>query len=198
MAQINLLNKTGSTKRDIGSVVSVIIAGVVTFAFAASIVYYAFLYIKARQINAQTISTQNKILKNQQIIKSMVKRDEIITRQGQLKELVQLYKNRLVWSNLIPEVARITLKQAKYLSLQATAEGKLDMQVLTTDLSNLDKFLSVFEDPRYNRCITDVKMTSLSRSQSVDNLETKFGLQVSYNPKLLKSVADGGSEKLCK
>ncbi|GEM_PF-780626 len=185
MAEINLLNQKSTSHANIGNLISSIVVKAVLAILLGVVVYYGYLFYKIKTTEATIIQMQNKIKDNQEKIKNFDKRDEIITRQGQLKELKELYKNHLYWSKLIPELSRVTLRTASYLNFSATADGKVTLAAVVPDYASLDKFLSVFDLPEFNRCINDVKLLNISKSQRADTLETKFDLQLKYNPELI-------------
>lgn len=202
MAQINLLNKGTNSSFNFSGLISRLVFWVVFLIFLGAVGYYGYAYVEARRVNKKIIDTQNEIKKIQADIQSNSKRDEIITRQGQIAEYKALDKNRILWSNFIPELARITLNSVKYASITATAEGRLDLQAIAPNYESVDQFLSVFEDSNYNRCINDVKLTSLGKAQSAQSLQTRFAVSISYNPSMIKQApstdSEDGSGGLCK
>lgn len=203
MAQINLLNKGANDRANISSIISQIIFWLVLLGLIAISAYYIYLYFNTRKVNSSIIEAQNAVKEITDHINTNSSRDEIITRQGQIKEYQQLDKNRIKWSQFIPELARITLNEVRYSSITATSDGKLELQAVTRDYKSVDRFLSVFEDKSYNRCITDVKLLSLSKTQSAQSLETRFTVQISFNPAMLKpltlnSDSISNDDQLCK
>nr|MDQ3018735.1 hypothetical protein [bacterium] len=102
------------------------------------------------------------------------------------KELNILIKDHLYWSYILPELARVTLKSAKYTAIEAESTGKLNLTVSLASYDDLDKFLQIFDLPEYNQQFSNVKVMSLVKTQQEDVVETVARLQLTFNPAYIR------------
>ena len=192
MAEINLLQKTSSSPTfSFGHLLTSVVVKVIFLVFLAAVGYYGYLFYQVKSTTSQILNVQNDIKKKQDEIRKFEQRDEILTRQGQVKELKELYRTQPVWSRFLPELARFTLRSATFLSINAQAvDGKVNFAAQVPGYAELDKFLGVFDLPEYNRCIADLKLNSISKVQAEDTFETKFDVTLKVAPTLFASKQD--------
>lgn len=113
-------------------------------------------------------------------------RNELVTRQEQLGELETLVDDHMYWSYLMPELARVTLKSAKYSSIEANNDGKLNMTVILPSYEEVEKYLQIFDLPEYNEQFSNVRIVSISKTQTESNIEIQLTIQLTFNPEFIK------------
>ncbi len=189
MAQINLLkqNTTGAVTQKIPSLIAKLL-GVV---FIAAIGYYAWLFFEMRSVERQSKDIEQQISKEKGSIVEVKQRDELLTRQLQLKELGSLMQAHTYWSSLLPELAKVTLKTASYTSIHAANDGELSLVVNVPGVAELDKFLQVFDRSEFNENFSDVSIGSISKTQDQGSLYTTFEVRMKFNPALLRYSEQG-------
>src|SRR3989344_4578422 len=118
MAQINLLRQTSSSS-NFSDASPKIFARFLAIILALLVIYYIWLFISLKTTQNKILETQAKIDTDKQAALNIPRRDEFFTRQLQLKGLEGLVGNHVYWSQLLPELSRVTLKTASYKSLTA-------------------------------------------------------------------------------
>ena len=143
MAQINLLKQQDSSS-NFGHFLPGFFVKALTLAVICLFVYYGWLYFKAKKL-VNNINVSEKVISDSKTqAATMPGRDELLTRQAQLKELSDLISKHIYFSQLIPALAKVTLKTAVYTSLKTSGDGSLILSVALPDMNELDKFLQVF------------------------------------------------------
>lgn len=185
MADINLLGGENKSSFNLGTTSASLAVKALVVVAVLVVLYYGYLRVqisRTRNSIQSTISKTNQ-LKSQAV--SSKERGEVITRQGQLKNLNTLIKNHLYWSGMLPELARVTLKTASYSSITADSTGLLNMEVLVPDYTSADKYLQVFDLPQFNEQFSDVKVLSITKQQKDDQVQTSMKLQLKFNPEFI-------------
>src|SRR6185503_8986060 len=111
MPQINLLKQT-ATKSPLPT--GKISAWVMLLVLVGSLGYYGFLFIQLKTANADITSLQSQISTDQQAAATIPNKNELFTRQLQLKSLDGLISKHVYWSQVLPSLAQVTLKTASY------------------------------------------------------------------------------------
>ncbi len=188
MADINLLQPEQVSAATIIGRGQYVVSRILMIIMVVLLAGYAYLFIDLRSTNSSLSTTKEKIASAQGEALNNKDRNELITRQGQLKELDNLIKGHLSWSYLLPELARVTLKSAKYTNIDADASGKLDLTIALSSYEDLEKFLQIFDLPEYNEQFSDVKVLSITKTQQADTgtTETTVKLQLKFNPTFIK------------
>lgn len=189
MAQINLLSSNSSNKPNPGQMVLSLGIKLLIGILGLLVLYYVWLFWSSSSTIAKTKDLKSKIVQDQSAVLSDKDRQELVVRQGQIKALNALLQNHVYWSNLFPKLAEATLNSASYVSFSATNDGKGSMVVSVPSYSDLDKFLQVFDLPQFSQNFSDLRITSISRSQKGNNLETKAEMQFKYNGSLITKSA---------
>ncbi len=186
MPDINLLQ---SESHDIGSEVSniaKIFARLLVLGVALVIIAYGTMYFvdwstqkKLEKSNSAIQAKQTEILANKD-------RNELVTRQEQIQELETLIDNHLYWSYLIPELARVTLKSARYTNIEAKNDGNINLTVNLPSYEDIEKFLQIFDLPEYNQQFSNVRIVSINKTQTDTSIETQLNVQLTFNPAFIK------------
>lgn len=193
MPQINLLSSNTAHKPNIGQVALGIGVKILAGLLAILLIYYAWLFVSSRQTNAKLADLQASIAQSQKDILAQKDREELIVRQGQLDALKTILQNHVYWSNLFPKLAQATLNTASYVSFSAIDDGTGVMEVSVPTYADLDKFLQVFDFPQFAQNFSDLRITSISKSQEGSTLETKAQLKFKYNSGLIKKTTTSNS-----
>lgn len=185
MAEINLL-KQSAPKTSLVEYLPSFLTKFFVGVLLALVVYYGWVYVQGRSVAAETEKVQSEIAKEQQAISQKPRRDELITRQGQLSELERILEAHQLWSRLLPELGRVTLKTATYSTIKALSDGTMSVTVTVPSTADLDKFLQVFDDPRLSQNFSNLKVGSVTSVQKGGVLVTSFDVRMKFNPGLLK------------
>lgn len=187
MAQINLLSSnTSASKSNTGEVILKLSVKILAVVLGAVVLYYGWLLLSSHRTNLSTESNKKRIIEAQTEISGRKERQELIVRQGQLSALNGLLQNHVYWSNLFPKLAEATLNTVSYLSFSADDQGKGTMTVSVPSYAELDKFLQVFDLQQFNENFSNIRISSISRSQKGSTLETRAEIQFNYNNSLIK------------
>lgn len=193
MAQINLLKQQKTIGRGSLSFLPGLFVKLLVLILAAVVAYYGWSIIKERQVKKETASLQKKVAENKAAAAQNPDRDELLTRQQQLLKLSTLLDNHVYWSQVMPELAKATLKTAHYNSLKVAGDNTLVLNVNVPNLSELDKFLQVFDLPEFSKNFSNIRVGAFHTSQNGDQTVINFEVKMAYNPALLKynpSAAD--------
>ncbi len=194
MAQINLL-KQKTVSENLWETLPGIFLKLLLVVALGVLAYYAWLYIKINKVNAEITTIKEQNAKNLSTAFSLGQRDEVLSRQAQLKEFSSLVDKHVYWSHLLPEVAKVTLKTASYSSLRGVADGSMTLSVAVPSLNDLDKYLQVFDQPQFNKNFSDVKMGGFHKLVEEGTAMVKFDVQLKYNPNLLLYQSANNSQQ---
>jgi len=184
MAQINLL-KQKSPGKDVWKILLSLSSKLLIALLLGTVAYYAWLFYQEGRIKKDIVATEQKIAENKNTIIGIKDRDEVLTRQLQVKELEEIMANHLYWSGVLPELAKVTLKKAKYFQIKALADGSITMSVSLPSLEDLDKYMQVFNLPDVVENFSDVSVGSFHRVPSSDNPAVNFDVKMKFNTALL-------------
>lgn len=187
MPQINLLKQNNATTNNSQGFLKIIVA-VLAIGMAGLVFYYGWLYFQGKTIIQKIVDVEAKIEQEKKTVLNMDKRDEVLTRQQQLAGLESAISTHFYWSQLLPELARATLKTASYTSLRAGLEGELILSATVPSLSELDKYLQVFDTPTFNKNFSNVRIGGFHKSQAVEGAPTtvSFEVKMQYDPQLIQ------------
>lgn len=148
--------------------------------------YYGWLVMQNKKVVKEVAEIKAEHAQNIATAMNLKKRDEVLTRQAQLKEFNSLLAGHLYWSNVLPELAKVTLKYAKYTNLRASADGTLELGVTVPTLDDLDKYLQVFDQAKFNENFSDIRIGGFSKVTDETGSQIKFDARMKYNGNLLK------------
>jgi hypothetical protein len=192
MAQINLLKQT-STPYDFKETGPKILSKVFLVILAALVIYYAWLFFDSKSIDGKITQAQAQIASDQQKVTSIQGRDELLTRQLQIKNLQALIAAHVYWSQLFPELARVTLKTASYTTLKVGLSDDLTLGVTVPSLSDLDKYMQIFDLSQFNQNFSDIRINGFNKVQGVSSTAVQFQVSMTYNPSLIQYNAQSGN-----
>lgn len=185
MPQINLLKQT-HRNTDWQDKAPSLLVKIFAVVLLVVIGYYIYLFLDARSLDNQTTEVRQKISSNQNKILNFNRHDELITRQGQLKELTNILQNHIYWTSFLPELAKVTLKTASYFSLNVLSDGNMALSVSVPDYRNVDKFIQVFDQPEFNKYFDSLRVGGVAQVQNSKGLVTTFDAKFKFNTEMLK------------
>ncbi|MBI5530615.1 MAG: hypothetical protein HY918_03900 [Candidatus Doudnabacteria bacterium] len=187
MPQINLLKQNINRSNNWASNIPNIIAKILWAVFVLVVLYYGWIYFSSVKVSKEIVSTQEKINTEKQAILSMDKRNEVLTRQLQLKDLDGAIAKHIYWSQLFPELARVTLKTANYSSLTAGTDGDLVLRASVPTIGDLDKFTQIFDSSSFNQNFSNVRIGGFSKAQDASGSSAvTFDVRIQYDPSIVQ------------
>ncbi len=184
MAQINLLKQKSVSQNAWETLPRVLVK--VFFAIAICVLaYYGWTWIRIGKINKEIKNLSEQNAQNINTAMNLGKRNEVLARQAQLKELDGILSRHYYWSQFLPELAKVTLKTAAYSTLKADIQGGLSLSVTVNSLNDLDKYLQVFDQAKFNENFSDVRIGGFHKNIDSSGTTVKFDVRMNYNPSLL-------------
>ena len=183
MAQINLLKQSTGPK-DYKQITNKVLVWVFLAVFVGLIGYYGYLFFQSYQYSSQTTQIQAKITSDNAAALAVPGREELLTRQLQIKTLQSLIASHLYWSQIFAPLACVTLKKASYSSLKV-GQGQ-DMILTTTvpDLNSLDEYEQVFNYPEFNKYFYNIDIEGFSKIQEQNSSAIQFVVDMQFDPSL--------------
>lgn len=186
MSEINLLHtETADSGVNTGFAAS-LIARLLLILVIAAVVIYAALYFYTWRNNSKLASVNEQVKTLQAEALDNKDRNELVTRQEQLSELETLISKHVYWSYLLPELARVTLKSARYTEINADSTGKLNLSVSLPSYGDVEKYMQIFDLPEYNQQFSNVRIVGIDTVQKDDSIETLLRLELKFNPEYIK------------
>jgi hypothetical protein len=182
--EINLL-KPKSPREHFLQLSPKILARLLLVLLVAVALYYAWLFFQVKTTAGEVAKIQQANLSSRGEAATTQGRDELLTRLSQLQEADKLISHHLYWSNLLPALARVTLKTASYSNLEAFSDGTVGLTVMVPNLGELDKFLQVFNNPKFNANFYNITIGAFHKIQSGDTAAITFDVKLNFNPALL-------------
>jgi hypothetical protein len=186
MPEINLLNAEARASQKSYGVVASVITRMLGFLLFLAVVIFIILFVfnwmnerSLKNVQADIKSAQASALADDD-------RNELVTRQEQLENLETLVDNHVYWSYLLPELARVTLKSARYSEIEASSDGKLDITVNLPNYEEIEKYMQIFDLPEYNQQFSNVRIVSINTVQADNAIQTELRLQLTFNPQYIK------------
>jgi hypothetical protein len=162
-----------------------IISRFLLFVLLGCVVYYGWLLFQINSTTASIEKTQQELQEVRTQANNQTNRDELLTRQLQLGQVETLINSHIFWSGFFPELAKVTLKTATYTSLKASTAGEVSLVVTVPNLSELDKFLQVFNNPKYNTNFYNVRIGEFHKVQHDNGTAINFDIRMNFNPAIL-------------
>jgi hypothetical protein len=187
MSQINLLDSETKTSFRVNTYawLSKAMAGLLVLVLLA----YGVLYFMQNSRQKQVNEVRKKTIAAQKELVESTDRKELVTRQGQLNSLNPLLENHFYWSGLLPELARISLRQSTYVNIDAAGDGSIILNVKMPSYADLDKFLQVFDLPEYNRQFSNVRVLSINKEISAESqIAYAMRVQLNFNTDFIKNA----------
>lgn len=187
MAQINLLKQKQASSSDTLQTITGLVVKFLILVLVGLVAYYAFLVFRSSSETKKALSLEEQIAAKGKQLASRPERDELLTRQQQLKELNTLVNAHPYWSGVLPAMAKVMLTTANVVNFKAVQDGTITMGVTVPTITDVEKFLQVFDLPEFNNNFYNIRIGSLGKSQSGDSLLVSFDVRMNYNPALLGS-----------
>jgi cell division protein FtsB len=185
MAQINLLG-TQAPKTHVSTLVGSYISKGLALVLVLVLLYYGYLIIAAKSKASSITKLETEIAEVEAKLDNSQQKNQLFTRQAQLKDLQQLLKHHVYWSGLVGEMARVTLKNASYSTYAVTDTGAVQVTVDVPNYQELDKFLQVFDLPQFNKQISNVRIRSITKVQRDNSLIISAKIEFTYNTDSLR------------
>lgn len=193
MAQINLLKQT-TARRPITDTFYRLLLGVFGLALLGVFCYYGWLVFSSYSIDRQLADLRVKMNDESQTALSNPRRNELLTRQLQLKDLNSLVAGHLYWSQIFPVLAKVTLKKASYDSVTINPQANtLSLSAQVPTLADLDKYMQVFNFPQFNKYFSNVRISGFTLVQGMAGSAVKFNVNMNYDPNLVQYQPSGGN-----
>ncbi len=184
MAEINLLKNPSSGSNTWQTMASWVVKFLVLLVVAV-IAYYVYLFFTLEKAKDEIVMVENSIVESKKAALNMPGREELLTRQLQLKEFTTLSGAHVYYSNLLPALAKVTLKTAYYTNISLNNQGKMSMQAVVPTLEELDKFLQVFNDPQVSSNFYNIRLGGFTKAQDQNGQVYTFNIQLDFNPAIL-------------
>lgn len=194
MAQINLL-KQKSTGSSLVEVLPTYLVWLFSVVLAGVLAYYGWLFYKMHSVSADISKTQDSITQTRNAIGQLKNTEELIARQQQLKALETLMDSHVYWSQLLPEIAKVTLKTASYSDLKMSSDGTVSLAVSVPTFEDFDKFLQVFDLPEVYANFNNVRVSSFNKIEGDNSTSIKFDVNMNFNQALLKYKSASQTEQ---
>ncbi len=187
MPQINLLGQDGERSTSSLSRGPVYLVRIFALIFVLLLAVWGFLALRIRMNTTKATEVEADIKKVQEEIMAMPAWRQVVTRQGQVRAAEGLLDSQQLWSRLLPELARVTLQGASYLSFSADVRGTARMSVSVPSYTDFDKFLQVFDLPQFNNHFSQVTVSSVEKYQQGDSQLIRFDVTVAYDKAFLSA-----------
>lgn len=185
MAQINLLKQTTSST-NAWEIIPKILVKVLLLVLVLVLAYYAWLFISFNKTVKDIENTKSDIEKIRSTSLNVAGRNEVLTRQLQIKALNEAVNSHIYWSQLMPKLAAVTLKTASYTSMRVNNTGLLTLVVNVPDLESLDKYLQVFNLPEVNKNFSNVLISGYHKVQGENANSINFEVSMKFNPAIIQ------------
>lgn len=186
MPQINLLGQENTHKNAAWARLPLYLVRFFVLVFVVILLYWGYLYVRVKLTVSKVAAAQADIIRIQKETLADKNRRELLVRQGQLSTLDKLLKDQQYWSKFLPELARVTLKSASYLSFSAGKDGIARMSVTVPSYKEFDEFLQVFDLPQFNSKFSDITVSSIGKYQQGDTQSVRFDVAMHYDVNFLK------------
>ena len=158
----------------------------VLFLLIIVVVAYAIIYVHTWRSNTKLVEVKQQVQTLQQEALADNGRNELVTRQQQLAELETLISDHVYWSYLLPELSRVTLKSARYSRIEADKNGTLNLTVILSSYSDVEKYMQIFDLPEYNQQFSNIRITNIGTAQKDTAVEVELRLQLTFNAEYIK------------
>ncbi len=187
MAQINLL-KQSSGARNHWYFAYQLWVRVLFAVLLVILAYYGWLFFTLKSADSVIVSTREKINNDQQAALNSQDRNELLTRQLQLRTLGDVQGQHFYWSQLLPALAQTTLKTASYSNFTAGSDGEIILTATVPTLTDLDEYLQVFNLPQFYKNFSEVNISGYHQvqGQNVAGNAITFEVKMHYNPSLIQ------------
>lgn len=186
MAEINLLKQKSSGQNFIAGLPSLLakILIIVALGIAA---YYGWLFIEEKKADVSLSDLQTQIANAKRDALNRPERYELLTRQGQLKELGALNGNYEYFTKLFKPLADNTLKRARYTGIKADSDGNVTLSAVVPSLQDLDKYFQLFNTSSFSSNFRNVKIGGFYKVKDINSESYTFDIKMQFDPGLIKT-----------
>lgn len=186
MAEINLL-KQNSSGASFASALPSILAKFLIVVALGVVAYYGFLYLEDKKTASSVAKLQTEVANAKKDALNRPERYELLTRQGQLKEMASLSGNYEYFTKLFKPLADNTLKRAKYTAIKATNDGEVTLSASVPTLEDLDKYFQLFNTTSFSTNFSNVKVGGFYKVKEKDFEQYTFEIKMNFDPGLIKA-----------
>jgi hypothetical protein len=187
MPQINLLGQDSHQSSAPWIKGPIYIVRLLIIIFVLLLVYWGYLFATTRAAAKKTVTIQEQIIQTQKEILANKNRQTLLVRQGQLRAADTLIAEHQYWSGFLPELARVTLRTASYISFSADNTGVARLTVTVPSYKDFDQFLQVFDLEEFNEHFSNITVSSVGKYQQGDIQSVRFEVTLRYKAELLKT-----------
>lgn len=186
MAQINLLGQESGSGESVAVKLPMYFVRILVVVFILLLGYWAFLFVQSKITKNSISELQGEIITKQKQLMESGQRKELVKRQGQLAAANSLINEHEYWTRVLPEIARVTLRSARYMSFNIDGTGQAKMVVNVPSYTEMDKFLQAISMDEFNDVFQSVTVTSINKVQQGETQLVRFEISVKYNKDFLK------------
>ena len=144
------------------------------------------MYLEEKKITTSVTKLQSEIASAKKDALNRPERYELLTRQGQLKELTSLSGNYEYFTKLFKPLADNTLKRARYASIKAENSGEVTLSASVPTLEDLDKYFQLFNTSSFSTNFNNVKVGGFYKVKEKDLEKYTFEIKMNFDPGLIK------------
>jgi hypothetical protein len=187
VAEINLLKRSSSSANIVKSIPSLLVKFLLLIGLVV-LGFYIWLNVQERALNTKATARSQETLQKKKDALVMDKRDELLTRQRQLKEYYSLLSNQTYFSQIFEHLAKQTYKNSKYLSLKASADGVVALTTIVPSLQDLDKIFQMFNSEKFMDTFSNAKVGGFYKNKTdAGTDEYKFEIKMDFKPEIIKA-----------
>jgi hypothetical protein len=188
VAQINLLKQNTTNSFDFSRSIPKILVRLFLVVLLCLLGYYGWLYFQVKKIDSDTIALNAKMAGEVSLALGTTDRNELLTRQLQIKTLSGLISSHLYWSQILKPLADATLQTATYTSIETLDDGTLSISGSVPSYEELEKYLQAFNLSDVYQNFSDVLLGGYVKNigKTPDSSNVNFQVIIKYNPDLIQ------------
>lgn len=184
MPQINLLKQQSPGESFLKLLPSLLVKLFVVLVLVL-LGYYAWLFIRIGKLESDIKTSEANYAETLKKVVTTKNRNEVYTRQLQLKQFKTLLSGHIYWTNFFPALGQVTLKSAYFSNITASKEGELTLTVHVPDLENIDQFMQIFNQPDFNKTFNALKIGDFRLVQTDQSRDFTFEAHLKFSPAIL-------------
>ncbi len=186
MAEINLLKQKSSGQNLAASLPSFLAKFLIVVALGV-LAYYGWLFFAQKKAATEVAQLQTEIASAKKDALGRPERFELLTRQGQLKELGALSGNYEYFTQLFKPLADNTLKRAQYTGIKADSDGNIVLSAVVPSLEDLDKYFQLFNTSDFSANFSNVQVGGFYKVKDKTGEHYTFDIKMQFDPGLIKA-----------
>lgn len=185
MAEINLLKQASSAQNFSKHIPSLLVKLFIVIGIGV-LGFYLWVNVQEKVMVKKLNKLAEEIVNEKQSALSLEQRDELITKQNQLREYVGLVSSQTYFSEIFEPLANQTYKNSKYISMKATSDGSVTLKATTPSLKDLHKIFQMFNTEEFMKNFSNVKIGGFYKGKAGDNSdEFLFDIRMNYNTEII-------------